>query len=285
MPTPTGRLAGTLVIPSKMPSPVVLIIAGSGPVDRDGNAGGLMPNEYGLLAEALAQRGIGSLRYDKRGVGGSFGASVPEKELRLETLVDDAAAWIRWLRADGRLSEIIVAGHSEGSLIGMLAIQKTGASALVSLEGAGRPAAVVLREQLKRNATPEIYAQAEPILTQLQQGKTVDDPPPELAALFRESVQPYLISWFKYDPAVEIAKIKAPATIVQGTADVQITVEDARALARAKPDAKLDIVEGVNHVLKYAPDTSSQAAIAKGYEDASLPVDPQVVDAVYKASI
>jgi fermentation-respiration switch protein FrsA (DUF1100 family) len=284
LPTPTGRIAGTLVIPSKMPPPVVLVIAGSGPVDRDGNTTGVLSNEYGLLADALAQRGIGSLRYDKRGVGASAGAAIAEQDLRLETLVDDAVAWIRWLRADGRLSKIVVAGHSEGSLIGMLAIQKTGANAFVSLEGAGRPAAVVLREQLKRSATPEIYAEAEPILAQLEQGKTVSDPPSELASLFRESVQPYLISWFKHDPAVEIAKIKAPTTIVQGTADVQVTLDDARALSRAKPDARLVIVDGMNHVLKYAPDTSSQAAIAKGYEDASLPVDPHAVDAIYKAS-
>ncbi|MBV8582943.1 MAG: alpha/beta hydrolase, partial [Candidatus Eremiobacteraeota bacterium] len=109
-------------------------------------------------------------------------------------------------------------------------------------------------------------------------------PPPELDALFRTSVQPYLISWFKYDPAVEFAKLRVPSTIVQGTADVQITMDDARALQRTNISAKLVVVDGMNHVLKYAPDTSTPAAIAKGYEDPALPVDPHAIDAVYEAA-
>jgi fermentation-respiration switch protein FrsA (DUF1100 family) len=97
-------------------------------------------------------------------------------------------------------------------------------------------------------------------------------------------VQPYLISWFKYDPALEIAKLRMPVTIIQGTADVQVTMADAQALHNAAPSSKLVVVNGMNHVLKYAPDTSSQAAILKGYENPSLPVDPRVVDAVAAAS-
>ncbi|HUY11559.1 MAG TPA: alpha/beta hydrolase [Candidatus Dormibacteraeota bacterium] len=279
--TATGQIAGTLFLPAGgVPIPVVLIIAGSGPTDRNGNSP-MLPgknNAYKLLAAALAERGIASVRYDKRGIGASV--KVPEEDLRFDTYVDDAAAWIRKLHHDARFARVIVAGHSEGALVGTIAVQRAPAYALASLEGAGRPAATILREQLKPKLPPLLYEQAEAALLSLQAGHTVASPPPELQALFRPSVQPYLISWFAYNPAVEIAKVDIPICIVQGTADVQVSEVDAEALARAAPRATLVIVKGMNHVLKYAPNVSSQEAILRGYEDPSLPVDLQAVGAV-----
>lgn len=278
--TPTGTIHGTLVLPSKLPAPVVLIIAGSGPTDRNGNNGPIHAETYKLLAAALAAQGIASVSYDKRGIGASGPAAPSEKELRFQNYVDDAAAWLRLLRADSRFTKIEVAGHSEGSLIGMIAVQRAPADAFVSLEGAGRPAQDVIREQLKPALSPELYAQAGSILSQLQQGHAVANPPAQLDALFRPSVQPYLISWFAYDPAVEIAKVRVPVTIVQGTADIQVTMTDANDLKRGAPSAQLVVVEGMNHVLKFAPDRSSPATILQGYEDSSLPIDPHAVAAV-----
>jgi len=284
--TATGTIDGTLEVSALQRSPVVLIVAGSGPTDRNGNqlAVGLHDDAYGLMAADLEQRNVASLRYDKRGVGASAAAMTSERDLTFETYVDDAAAWVSQLRESGRFAKIAVAGHSEGSLIGMLAVEKAGADAFVSLEGAGRPITSVLREQLKPKLSPQLYAQADAIITSLQNGKIVSDVPAELMLLFRPSVQPYLISWFKYDPAIEIAKLRVPVTIVQGTADVQVTTSDAEALHRAAPASRLVIVQGMNHVLKYAPDISSQEAILKGYQDPSLPVAPQVVDAIVSAA-
>jgi pimeloyl-ACP methyl ester carboxylesterase len=283
--TPTGTLYGTLAMPQDAAGAVAvaLIIAGSGPVDRDGNSGAVQANTYALLASALAQRGMASVRYDKRGVGQSRAAAPPEEDLRFETYVDDAAAWLRRLRADRRFSKTVAAGHSEGSLVGMVALQHASADAFVSLEGAGRPAAELLRDRLKTKISPDLDAQSDAIVVQLEEGHTVMNPPQELYSLFRPSVQPYLISLFRYDPAEEIAKLHLPATIVQGTADVQVSVEDAYALKRADPNARLIVVQGMNHMLKHAPDTSSRAAILRGYEDASLPVESQVIDAVASA--
>ena len=280
--TSTGVIDGTLASSSLDPSPIVLIIAGSGPTDRNGNALplGLDSDAYKLLAAELARRNVASLRYDKRGVGASASAVLAEQDLRFDTYVNDAADWLRKLRSDRRFTKIVVVGHSEGSLIGVLAAQRAPVDAFVSLEGAGRPIPVVLREQLKPKLTPSLYAQADTIITSLQNGKTVANVPPDLAVLFRASVQPYLISWFKYEPAAEIAKLQVPITIVQGTADVQVAMVDAQALHNAAPSSRLVIVAGMNHVLKYLPDTSSSAAILKGYEDPSLPIAPQVVDAV-----
>jgi pimeloyl-ACP methyl ester carboxylesterase len=284
--TSTGAIDGTLSVTSTSLSPVVLIIAGSGPTDRNANSLGLglHSDAYRLLATDLEQQSIASLRFDKRGVGASAAAMSSEHDLTFDTYIADVAAWLRKLRSDGRFTKIVVAGHSEGSLIGMVAAQRAPADAFVSLEGAGRPIEVVLREQLKPKLSPELYHQADTIITSLQNGSSVATVPPELNVLFRPSVQPYLISWFKYDPAVEIAKLRMPVTIIQGTADVQVTMADAQALHKAAPSSKLVVVNGMNHVLKYAPDTSSQAAILKGYDNPSLQVDPRVVDAVAAAA-
>lgn len=282
--TSTGTIYGTLTLPAKLPAPVVLIVAGSGPVDRNGNAGtALRTNAYEQLATALAQRRVASVRYDKRGVGASAKAAISEKDVRIETYADDVLGWVRQLNADKRFSGTVVAGHSEGSLLAILALQQAKAHAFVSLEGAGRPAGVVLDEQLKRELPAGLDKTAEAVVAQLEQGKTVADPPLVLAALFRPSVQPFIISYMKYDPAKEIAKLALPVTIVQGTADVQVTMEDANALKGGARSAKLVVVQGMNHVLKYAPDTSSQAAVLAGYDDPSLPIEPHVVDAVVAA--
>lgn len=283
--TRTGSIFGTLTLPPTAPPfPVVLIIAGSGPTDRNGNAGPQVRSDaYKLLAAALAKDGIASVRYDKRGIGASAFAMPAETNLRFDAYVEDAVGWVKLLAADKRFSNVTIAGHSEGALIGTIAAQDAPVHALVLLEGAGRPAPTVLREQFKHNLPPLLGAKADAILTQLQAGHTVADTPPELASLFRPSVQPYLISWFKYDPAAELAKVRVPVTIVQGTGDIQVTMTDATALRKALPSAKLVVVEGMNLMLKYEPDHSSMQAVMKGYADPTLPVEPKVVNAVEAA--
>lgn len=279
--TATGVLEGTLLCPaSQSPWPVAVIIAGSGPTDRDGNTAGLPGpnNSLRMLAEGLAARGIASVRYDKRGIAASRAAGLQEADLRFDTFADDAAAWIRQLRGDSRFTTITVVGHSEGSLLGMLAAQRAGADGFVSIAGAGRPAATLLHEQIAARAPAEIAATSDRILEQLKAGKTVDSVPPALGALFRPSVQPYLISWFGHDPAVELRALHVPVLIAQGTTDLQVSVEDARLLVTSKPDATLLIVDGMNHVLKLVgPDLTAQV---KSYSDPSLPIAPDLVDAI-----
>jgi predicted alpha/beta hydrolase len=155
-------------------SPVVLIIAGSGPTDRNGNAGnGLKTNAYKMVAEGLAQKGISSLRFDKRGIGKSQSAMTSESELRFETYTRDAVAWISMLKADKRFSEVIVLGHSEGSLIGMIAAQQTHTGGFISVSGPGKPADKILQEQLKAQLPPQLMMESNKILESLKQGKTV----------------------------------------------------------------------------------------------------------------
>jgi pimeloyl-ACP methyl ester carboxylesterase len=279
--TPTGEVFGTVELPAaRTPVPVVLIIAGSGPTDRDGNTP-VLPgsnNSLKMLADGLATRGIASLRYDKRGIAASRAAMTTENDIRFNNFINDAGAWVGKLRADKRFSTVTIVGHSEGSLIGMVAAREANTDAYVSLEGAGRKAQDILLEQMRPQLPPEIFAQTERILDQLSIGTIPDSVPPMLAPLFRRSVMPYLISWFKYDPAVEIAKLAIPVLIVQGTTDIQTSMTDAKALAAANPAARFLAIEGMNHILK-AVGGDLQAQIPK-YSDPTLPVVPQLLDEV-----
>jgi len=276
--TRTGTIYGTLALPDgPRPKTVVLIIAGSGPTDRDGNNPlGIKCDAYKLLAAALATNGIASVRYDKRGIAASAAAATSESELRFENFVDDAVAWVNMLTFE----RVVIAGHSEGSLIGMIAAQKAKVAGYVSLCGAGRPADQVLHDQFAAQAGPDQLAQIDAWLAQLKAGKLITPAPTgPLAIVFHASVQPYLISWFKYDPAVEIAKLRIPMAIVGGTADVQVPPSEAKILKAAAPSAKLVIVDGMAHTLKHVAGTT-QADEIPAYTDPSLPLDPTVVSTV-----
>lgn len=276
--TETGNIEGTLLVPeSKNKVPLVLIIAGSGPTDRDGNNPVMKNNSLKMLAEGLVENGIASVRYDKRGIGESKNAGVSESELRFEHYVQDAQAWVDFLSKDSRFSEIIVLGHSEGSLIGMIAAQNSEVDKFISLAGVGTPAGEIIREQLKPQP-PFVLEQSLPILEKLEKGETVAEVPPMLFSLFRPSVQPYLISWFRYDPRQELAKLNKPVLIIQGTTDLQVGVADAEKLANATKRAELRILEGMNHILKEAE--SDRAKNIATYSMADLPLKTDLVKSV-----
>ena len=277
----SATLAGTLLVPPASGKlPVALIIAGSGPTDRDGNSAvpGFHNDSLKLLAEALGRQGIASLRYDKRGVKASRPAVMSESAQRFDDLVDDAEAWIARLKADPRFSQVVVIGHSEGSLIGMLAAPRAGASALVSVAGIADGVNTVLRRQLAGKLPPDLAADAERIMAALEHGQTVSDVPPALAMLFRPSVQPYWISMLKYAPAQQLAALRMPALIVQGTSDTQVSVDQAEKLKAAKPDAVLVVIPDMNHTLKQATLDPLQQKAA--YGDPSLPLHPKLVPAI-----
>lgn len=273
--TTDASLSGSLVIPEKTNSkiPVVLIIAGSGPTDRDGNGLGFNANSYFMLANVLGKAGIASVRYDKRGIGKSS-TKKSINDVRFDDFVNDADALIRSLKADSRFSKVIVLGHSEGSLIGMIAAEKEKVDGFISLAGAGDKANKVITEQYKAQPK-EIFTTSKAKLDSLAKGLNVsanNDP------MFASNLQPYMISWMKYDPQTEIKKLQIPVLIVQGTNDLQVSVADAKKLKKVKPDAKLVIIDGVNHVLKPAPyDREKNVAT---YNQPLLPLDSNLINAV-----
>jgi len=284
--TPTGTIFGTLLFPSAGgPVPGALIVAGSGPTDRNGNSPSLALDTYKKLAVALADRGIASVRYDKRGVALSHAAGGDESTLRFGTYVDDAVAWLQKLHADKRFAGVSLVGHSEGSLLGMIAAQRAPVDAYISLEGAGFPADQILRTQLaaQPGIGADLVAECDRVLDRLVGGHTVTDYPPALVALFRPSIQPYLISWFAYDPRIEIARLTGRVTIVQGTHDVQVAVADGRALASANAKATFVLIDGMTHVLSDDPATTLSAQLTGAYADAARPLDTRLIEATVKA--
>lgn len=277
-------MSGTLLAVDDPASGVaVLFLPGSGPTDRDGNSrnAGLTTNTTRQLAAALAAAGIPSLRFDKRGIGESAAAMVAEDQLTFDTSVKDALLWHAFLSRQPGVRCVAMVGHSEGALIALLAAQRAPVCGLVSLAGPGRNMADLLKEQLAAQPLPNaLREQAALAIDELVAGRRVPSPPPQLLALLRPSVQPYLISVLPIDPAAELRNLKIPVLIVQGDTDLQVATADAQRLKAARPDAELLLLRGVNHVLKQAP-TDRSANLAT-YTNGDLPVDGRVTEAMVR---
>lgn len=278
--TGKGELFGSLLLPkSDSPVPIVLMISGSGPTDRDGNnPDGGRNDSLKRLAWVLAKHNIASVRYDKRGVAASLAAAPDERDLSVEGYAADAVAWGQKLKADPRFGKLILLGHSEGALIASLAAPKLDAAAVISLSGSARPVDQVIREQLARSLPPPLMLRSNELLDSLKAGHTDDNVPQPLQVIFRPSVQPYLISLFRQDPAQAFAQLKMPALILQGSNDIQVGTEDAKLLKAAKPDAQLTVIDGMNHVLRIVHnDMKRQLA---SYKDPNLPLAAELGAAV-----
>ena len=281
---PSGALQGTLAAPDGEPkAPVAIIIPGSGPTDRDGNNPlGVTAGMYRLLAEALAAKGVSTIRIDKRGMFGSSAAAADADNVRMTDLADDVRAWGQEAqkRSSARCAWLI--GHSEGSLVALITAQQPeGICGLILVAGAGRKMGDILREQLKANpANAPLLAQALAALTELEAGRHVDvsNMHPALAALFRPSVQGFLIDQMSYDPAQLLACYAGPVLVLQGTTDLQMSMQDAQRLADARPGVTMVALEGVNHVLKIAP--ADPAANFATYGNSALPIAPSLVEAI-----
>lgn len=262
VPTAWGELCGSLVLPEGRGRwPAVLVIAGSGPTDRDGNSMLLEApcDNLKLLAQALAARGIASLRYDKRGVGASRYPGLSEEALRFEDLVADAVVLGRALQHDARLAALTLLGHSEGALIASLAAQALAPRAVVCVAGAGERASDVIRKQLQPQLPPELLMKSLAVLDLLEDGLTTEDVPEELVLLFRPSVQPYLVSWFRHDPAQVLAQVQAPVLLLHGAHDAQVDVAHAQRLQAAQPNARLVVLPRMDHLLALAGDQAAGA--------------------------
>lgn len=279
-----ATLSGTMLLPnSKGHFPAAIIIAGSGPTDRDGNSK-LLPganNSLKFLAEGLASHHIATIRYDKRGVGESEENKLTESQLRIETYVDDLIAWIESVREDSTLTSLTLIGHSEGALIALIAAKKVKVDGLVLIAAPGRNLSSIIEEQLANAPMPDDFRiTSKKILATLTAGDTTSSVPYELYGLFRPSVQPYLISSFAYSPTELIKAINVPTLIIQGTADAQVTKADADNLAKAQPAAKLLLIDGMNHLLKVVPtDKQSQA---DSYSNPNIPIPTEVLSGIEK---
>jgi hypothetical protein len=278
---PSGVLKGTMLSAPKG-APVVLIIPGSGPTDRDGNNRfGITAASYKLLAQALGPMGVTSVRIDKRGMFGSAGAGDPN-HLVMTDYAADVHAWMATLRQQTGAPCIWLIGHSEGGLVALVAAQHPAdLCGLVLISTPGRSTADILREQLKANpANAPILAEALADVDKLAAGQNIDmnGMNPALVPLFYTAVQDFEIDEMRYDPAKLAAAYPGPILVLQGTTDFQVSLVDAQRLAAARPGIRLVELPGVNHVLKLAP--ADRAGNAATYADPNLPLAPGIADAI-----
>lgn len=281
-PGPLAPLAGTLTDAGDR-SPVVLVIPGSGPTDRDGNNPlGVKAASYRLLAGALAAKGISTARIDKRGMFASKAAVADANAVTIADYANDVHSWTKSLRTETGAKCIWLLGHSEGALVALKAAQKpTGICGVIMVAGPGRKLGGVMREQLRANpANAPILAPALGAIDAIEAGRKVDSSalPAPVRPLFAEAVQGFLIDLMAQDPAALARTLKVPLLILQGDRDLQVSVADARLLGAAQPGARVALLEGVNHVLKAAPE--DRAANLATYGDPSLPVAASLVEEV-----
>jgi pimeloyl-ACP methyl ester carboxylesterase len=281
-PGPNAPLHGTLLNAGKG-TPVVLIIPGSGPTDRDGNNPyGVRAKTYRLMAEALAAKGISSVRIDKRGMFASKPAIADGNAVRIADYADDVRSWVKAAQTATGARCVWLLGHSEGGLVVLAAGDASNICGYILISASGRPFGALIHDQIHANpANAIIFDQADAALAKLEAGKKVDvtGMSPALMPLFNPAVQDYLIDLIHYQPVDLAAQTRLPMLIVQGQSDLQINESDARALAKARPDATLVLLPGVNHVLKNIGAGDVRANVAS-YANPDLPIDPGVVAAV-----
>lgn len=281
---PAGPLKGTLLNPKPKTGVAVLMIPGSGPIDRDGNSpSGLKASTYRLLAEGLAARGWATLRFDKRGMYASAGAVADANAVTIGDYVEDVRSWVTALRKETGARCVWMMGHSEGGLVALAAASdQMEICGLILVATAGRPMGEVLREQIKANpANAPLLSDAMSAIDTLERGQRVvtSGMHPGLQGLFNPAVQGFLISAFSYDPRRLISGISKPVLVLQGARDIQIGEVDARLLHQANPGSKLILLPDVNHVLKSVTSDSRRANLAT-YAESGQPLAPGVVEAI-----
>ncbi|MGB3345116.1 MAG: alpha/beta hydrolase [Aequorivita sp.] len=275
----TPLIDGTLLVPetnSKLP--LAIIIAGSGPTDRDGNQQMMKNNSLRFLAEDLYKNDIATFRYDKRIVKQMKMRTIDESKVNFGDFIQDAVSILKYFKKDERFSKIYIIGHSQGSLIGMIAAQNE-ADGFISIAGAGQEIDDVIVDQLAQQA-PGLADNARTSFDDLRVNGVAHNYSPGLVSIFRKEIQPFIFSWMQYNPQEEIAKLNMPVLIINGDQDIQVQISEAELLKTAKPDAAYKIILGMNHIFKYIQGNPLENS--KSYNQYDLPVMPELIDTIVK---
>lgn len=240
---------GTIMVPTSSEKPTLaIIIGGSGPTDRDGNQFMMKNNSLRFLAEGLYDQGIATFRYDKRIVKQLKDRTLNEESIRFNDFIKDAEDVLDYFNRSNAFSKIYVIGHSQGSLVGMVAAQGR-ADGFISIAGAGQEIDDVIVDQLEKQA-PGLKDNARTSFDDMRANGIALNYSQGLESIFRPSIQPFLITWMRYNPQTEIQKLDIPVLIINGDQDLQVQISEAEKLKAAKPEATLEIIPLMNHVLK-----------------------------------
>ncbi|HXJ97807.1 MAG TPA: alpha/beta hydrolase [Gelidibacter sp.] len=266
---------GSLVVPNSGSDQLAIIIAGSGPTDRDGNQNFLKSNNLKKLAIALADNNIASFRYDKRIVK-QIKTNTIDPNIRFDDFVTDAMDVVKYFKSKNEFKKIYIIGHSQGSLIGMLAA-KTDVDGMISLAGAGQSIDNVIIEQVEKTA-PMFTTDTKRVFDTLRSGKTTTNYPPALASVFDISIQEFMMSWMKYDPAQVINELNIPILLINGTKDLQVEPDEAELLHAANKNSELKLIDKMNHVLFIIEGDAQENA--KSYNNPSLKISEELIKSI-----
>ena len=267
---------GTLLESADSNSVLSIIISGSGPTDRDGNSTYIKSDYLKMLAEGLFENGVSSYRYDKRGVGNSIVNIQSGDDIKFIDYINDVVSIINHFKDTKEYKRIVVIGHSEGALIGMIASRLI-ADSFISIAGAGEDYLTLIQRQLSIQP-PYVKSMSDPVIEKLKNKELVDSVPPLLNSLFNNTVQKYLIDASSYDPKQEISKLDIPVLIVQGSNDIQIEIKDAQLLHNAAKKSRLEIIQGMNHVFRQAPE--NRLLNMQTYGNPELSIDDSLVNLI-----
>ncbi len=272
-------LFGTLTIPkTENAKTICVIVPGSGPTDRDGNSvAGIKTDAYKLLAEALSENGIASFRYDKRGVGKSVVEGLKEEDMVFKTNIQDLKSIVNNLKGMNKFEKIFLIGHSEGSLVSILCAKEEKIDGIISIAGVGKNAGDLFIDQLEAQLSKPLVKESKKIVNNLKKGKLMKDMSAMLQNIFRASVQPYLISWFKYEPRKEIASLNIPILVLHGAVDHQVAIENAKLLASAKKGTKMAIIAKMTHMIKEVENENDEF---NTYSDSSYPIPNALIEEI-----
>ena len=273
----TPLIEGTLLLPeTSEKKPLIIIIAGSGPTDRNGNQNMMKNNSLKFLAEELYNKGIATYRYDKRILKIMKSGTIDEKKIKFDDFIDDAIAVTDYFQSDTRFEKIFILGHSQGSLVGMIAA-KDKADGFISIAGAGQEIDDVIVDQLSKQA-PGLVENARKSFDDLRVNGVAQNYSPGLASIFRPQIQPFIYNWMQYNPQEELDKLSIPILIINGDKDLQVQVSEAEKLQAVKPDAMYKVIPKMNHVLKEIEGNDLENS--KSYNQYNLPVSKELITTI-----
>ncbi|WP_062053400.1 alpha/beta hydrolase [Aquimarina longa] len=241
-------IEGTLVTPySDDHVPLVIFIMDSGAINRDGNDRMSKNDTFKQLSYELARLGIATYRYDKR-LFKMDGLGIKEHEISLDDFIKDAVSAIDYFKTKGKYHKIIIAGHGQGSLIGMIAARGR-ANSFISIAGNALSIDQVIIEQIAKQA-PGLDKSATVAFKQLKENGRATGYDSALESIFRYDLQPFMRSWIKYNPSEEILKLEIPVMILYGDKDIQVDLAQADKFKEVIPQAEYLFVQNMNHILK-----------------------------------